>query len=96
MDGFISLDEEEVEPETEVDKYIREPVITNVNETDWWLHHANNYPELFRAFAKLCHVPASSASSERAFSTTGFIINDKRSRLLPENVNNIMVARNSI
>lgn len=92
----MSFDEEITEPDTEVMKYIKEPVHTFTDVNKWWCEHAKVFPNLFRLFVKLSCVPATSASSERTFSTAGNVITDKRSLLLPENVNNIILVRNSL
>ena len=45
------------------------------------------FPLLRRVAQKILCIPASSAPSERVFSHSGYMIHDRRSRLLPSNVN---------
>lgn len=60
----------------------------------WWFEHKEQYPTLFQLFVKNSSVPATSASSERSFSTSGLIITSRRARILPSNVNDMILARN--
>lgn len=62
--------------------------------SQWWFKYRSMYPNLFKLFIKTSSIPASSAPSERQFSVTGIIINDRRSCILPKNVSNIMMCRN--
>ena len=54
---------------------------------DWWKIHKKNFPHLFKVFQKYIHIPATSVPSERIFSLAGNVITEKRSSLLPRNVN---------
>lgn len=97
LDGFISLDtESETICESELTRYLNHPITCNVDTKDWWCENAEKYPSLFRIFLKLSCVPATSASSERDFSIAGNIVTDKRSLILPDNVNNLIVMRNRL
>lgn len=99
LQHFIELDSDaqvEQTPQSELDLYIKEKITHNVDLPSWWLDHSKIYPNLYRMFLKMSCIPASSASSERLFSTTGNIITDKRSLILPDNVNNLLIARNSL
>lgn len=91
---FVSLDHEIVGSGSEIDRYINHPVISNVDTAVWWHANGNSYPSLYKLFKELSCIPATSASSERDFSLAGNIITDKRSMLLPENVNDLILARN--
>lgn len=61
---------------------------------DWWFENRHTYKNLFRLFLIYAGVCASSAPSERSFSTTGLIVQARRSCLLPETVQNLILARN--
>lgn len=54
----------------------------NFNMDEWWYENRKEYPDLFKIFLK------------RDFSTAGMIVNDRRSVILPTNVENIIIARN--
>lgn len=98
LDNFVCFDDfSNPEPqESELSKYLRHPITCNVDVLKWWVEHASTYPRLFRMFQKLSCIPGSSASSERTFSTSGSIVTEKRSSILPENVDNLIVARNAL
>jgi hypothetical protein len=53
----------------------------------WWKTHENKYAGLAKLAKMYLGIPATSASSEREFSTAGNIATSKRSCLLPQNVN---------
>lgn len=97
--SFYSVDDDNdnTVPPTEFETYLKHRVTTHHNNiTDWWNENREQYPKLFRLFAKISSIPASSASSERVFSRAGMVVSDRRSTILPANVNNIIIARNSI
>lgn len=60
----------------------------------WWFENRHVYPKLFRLFQSKCGIMASSAPSERSFSTIGIITCARRSSILPETVSDLMLARN--
>lgn len=59
----------------------------------FWKHHENEIPKL-AVFAKrvLC-VPVTSASSERNFSAAGYLTQERRTRLKPSTVDNLLFLR---
>lgn len=98
LDSFIHLDsfDDVAIVDTELERYLKHPISTNItNISDWWIANQSKYPNLFKLYLKVSCVPATTASSERDFSTAGYIVNDKRSTILPNNVNDLIVARNS-
>ena len=55
------------------------------NPLEWWQKNEFKYPNVAKlARAVLC-IPATSAPSERVFSTAGRTISAERSRMLPDN-----------
>lgn len=81
----------------ELQRYLREEVI-RCGEFDlslWWQLNKTKFPTLHRIFLKYSFVPASSSAVESEFSYAGLIITNRRSKILPENVNDLMVARNN-
>lgn len=92
---FVSFDSESVNS-TEIERYINHPITSEVDAVSWWCANGKSYPTLYRLFKQLSCIPATSASSEREFSLAGNTITDKRSMLLPDNVNDLIVARNNI
>lgn len=95
---FYSFGEKSAaENPSEFDEYLNlviEKPSSKFNADEWWFAHRMQFPELFILFVKVSATPATSASSERDFSTAGLIVTDHRSVILPQNVDNIIVARN--
>ena len=58
-----------------------------VNPLIWWRDNEKYFPRLSQLARKYLCVPATSVPSEHAFSAAGHVVNEKRSSLLPENVN---------
>ncbi len=55
--------------------------------------HKLEFPRLYELSARLFVIPASSASSERSFSTAGRVIEQRRTQLNPGTINAIMTVR---
>ena len=53
---------------------------------EYWKISKNNKPYISRLARDLFAIPATSTPSERLFSSAGFMINDKRNRLLPKTI----------
>jgi hAT family C-terminal dimerisation region len=63
------------------------------NPLTFWRDHQGLYP-ILSILAKQIHcIPASSSAVERCFSSAGFIVNERRTCLNPEQVDNIIVVR---
>jgi len=94
---FMSLLEDVWEPEVranpeerakrEVKKYICIDIDPDQKPLLWWKQYCSQLPVLSKLAHKYLCIPATSVSSERAFSTAGHVINSKRSCLLPEHAN---------
>lgn len=97
LESFVSLDNENVVAvDSELLRYLNEPIICQIDTSKWWIDHSTVFPNLYKMYLKFSCIPATSASSERNFSTAGNIITDKRSMLLPNNVNNLVIMRNNL
>lgn len=86
------------EPYTsQLNNYLNEKVVNddNFDLIDWWESRQEKYPQLFQLFIKYAFIPATSSMVESEFSYTGLVITNRRNRIKPENVNDIMIARNS-
>ena len=64
------------------------------NPLQWWIDHSRHFPHLSLIAKKYLCIPATSVLSERAFSVAGYIVNEKCSCLLPENVLLVFLAAN--
>ena len=84
LDTLLGNDSEE--NIDEFTRYLLEPQINhNLDPNNWWLEYEKQYPRVALLAKQILSIPASSASSERVFSTAGNIITSKRSRLDPMN-----------
>ena len=61
----------------------------------WWKNNESRYPDVAGLAKKYLCIPATSASSERCFSTAGNIASAKRSCLLPENLDLLVFLNNN-
>jgi hypothetical protein len=61
------------------------PTFSNVFEC--WSHNKFSFPVCYELSKKYLYIPATSASSERVFSTAGYVLNQKRSSMKGTNVN---------
>lgn len=52
----------------------------------WWKENEDQHPEVSKLAKFYLGIPATSVSSERAFSTAGLIVTEKRNRLKPQTV----------
>ena len=68
----------------------------NVNILEWWKMHEGVLPLLASLAKRILAIPASSAKSERVFSTGGNIVTAKRNRLSPRNVQNLIVIKENM
>lgn len=62
----------------------------NFDALKWWETYKMDFPTLYSLSRQILCIPASSASSERAFSLAGNIITEKRNKISPKKVNNLL------
>lgn len=81
--------------EDEVDAYIRIkfPVDLTINPIDWWNSKQEDFPKLSKLAMAIHSIPASSTPSERAFSSSGSILTEKRTNLNPDCVEDMLLIR---
>ena len=77
-------------PTAEFDRYLSAASTPGCNLLSWWKEHADVYPNCAAVARRYHAIPASSAASERLFSTTGQLVDKRRSRLLPERVESLV------
>uniref|UniRef100_A0AAR2K029 BED-type domain-containing protein n=1 Tax=Pygocentrus nattereri TaxID=42514 RepID=A0AAR2K029_PYGNA len=74
--------------EAELNSYLQcSPADSESNPLAWWKLHEINFPRVSRLARKYLCIPATSAASERLFSTGGNIVTCQRSALKPATVN---------
>ncbi|XP_026828422.1 zinc finger BED domain-containing protein 1 [Ooceraea biroi] len=72
-------------PQTQLSHYLAEPQIShNMDPYEWWKNHEKRYPSIAKLAKTYLAIPASSAGSERVFSTAGNIVTAKRSSSDPD------------
>ena len=72
--------------------YIDKSTLTQ-NPLDFWRLNQNIFPTLAKLARKIHCIPATSAAVERQFSSAGNILNERRTCLNPDNVDNILLIR---
>jgi hypothetical protein len=76
---------------------LRDPNTKNFsNPLDWWRVNKQTYPHLSKLALKYLSIPATSAPSERVFSTAGLTIAKDRARLDATRANEIVFLHDSI
>ncbi|CAF1479470.1 unnamed protein product [Adineta steineri] len=63
------------------------------NPPEFWKEHRTTYPILARVARKIHCIPATSAAVERQFSGAGIVLNERRTNLDPEHLDNILFIR---
>ena len=75
----------------ETDSYLKEPCIERRRDPImWWKEHKLHFPNLYKIMETVLNVPASSVPCERIFSKTGEICTEKRNRLLPKKIEELI------
>lgn len=102
LSGFQSfLEETNSEPcQSELTSYLEDKTHPmsdpNFGLVDWWRLNAHRYPIIAKMARKFLTVPATSVSSESAFSTGGRVLDDYRSSLRPKMVEALVCAASFI
>jgi hypothetical protein len=82
---------------SELDRYLEEELVSvhtdNFKILDWWKVAGTRYPTLRKVARDIFAIPVSTVASESAFSTSGRVISEHRSRLTPEIVEALMCSQ---
>ena len=68
----------------------------NADVLAWWKTHETHLPILSKIAKKILAIPASSAKSERVFSTGGLVVTAKRGRLSPSKVEDLILLKQNL
>ena len=80
--------------EKDLDKYEQYSLApSDVDILQWWKKHEEVLPILSQIAKQVLSIPASSAKSERVFSTGGNIVTKKRNRLNPKLVETLIIIK---
>ncbi|CAF2710518.1 unnamed protein product [Rotaria sp. Silwood2] len=80
----------------ELDRYLNFEIDRSKLQSDplpFWKEHQDKFPCLSRYARSIHSIPATSASVERQFSGAGLIINERRTNLKPEQLDNVLLIR---
>ena len=84
---------------SELDAYLEEACApadsAETEPLEWWKAAEGWFPLLSRVARSVLCIPASSATSERAFSAAGYIINKRRVNIHPDNVNKLLFIKSA-
>jgi hypothetical protein len=87
-DGELSAEQQ---MEKELTQYFNEPVLPIKScPFQWWGINASRFPHVASVARIYLAIPATSVPSERIFSSTGLIISDRRNRLKPSHVEQLI------
>ena len=79
------------EIKSELHRYeLEEPLDLESDPLKWWLQHHTTYPRISKFIRVVWSLVATSVPSEHVFSVAGNVVNEKRNRLLPENVDKLV------
>jgi hypothetical protein len=78
----------------EIDSYLKSDVVCD-DVLEFWRSSGDKFYHLKRLAQIVLAIPATSTPSEQVFSTTGLILNAKRTMLAPENVGKIQIQSRS-
>lgn len=83
--------------EMELNSYLQTVEVDGeTNPMEWWRQHEANFPRVASLAKKYLCIPATSAPSERAFSTSGNIVTCRRSALKPERVDQLVFLAHNL
>ncbi|KAL2088169.1 hypothetical protein ACEWY4_016997 [Coilia grayii] len=84
--------------EDEVSAYIqlKSPKGDSFDVLLWWKEHQEDFPNLAIIARGVLSIPASSAASERDFSSAGFVIQERRTQLKPGTVDDILFLHSNL
>ena len=80
----------------EIERYLASKVLEKdhtLTILEWWKTYEHFYPRIHNIAKKYLSLPGSSVSSERVFSLCGQLVNKKRCRLSPKNID-LLVSLN--
>jgi 5-methylcytosine-specific restriction endonuclease McrA len=87
-----------VRSKNELDRYLEEETLPNYDNDNfdilgWWKLEGTRYPTLRLVARDILAIPITTVASESAFSTSGRVLSDHRSRLTPKMVEALMCSQ---
>lgn len=84
--------------EKEILCYKAEETVKNPNSVDvidWWKNKSGAFPLLSNAARFVFSIPAGSSATENSFSAVGFIFSDRRTKMKPKTLENLLLLRSN-
>jgi hypothetical protein len=82
---------------SELDRYLEDELVSinteNFKILDWWKVAGTSFPTLRKVARDIFAIPVSTVASESAFSTSGRVLSEHRSRLTPELLEALMCSQ---
>jgi len=79
--------------ETEIERYLAQPLTAPTNVLEWWGSNMKSYPCLSELARVVLQIPASAAEVEEVFSISGRTISKSRSRMHPLTAERSLVVK---
>jgi len=80
----------------ELSEYMNLKVSKDTDLIQFWLDNKSVLPKLYTVACQVLCVPASSAASERVFSTAGRLLEKRRTNLSPGTVNSLLFLHSNM
>jgi len=80
----------------ELSDYVNLKVSRGTDLVNFWLEHRAVLPKLFSVAQQMLCIPASSAVSERVFSTAGRLLQKRPTSLAPSTVNSLLFLHSNM
>ncbi|CAF3643806.1 unnamed protein product [Rotaria sp. Silwood1] len=80
----------------ELDQYLIMKIdksLITYNPLDFWRYHAKQFPLLSKLAKRIYSISATSCNVEHQFSSAGLVINQGRTNINPEHIDNILLIR---
>jgi hypothetical protein len=80
----------------ELDRYLLfeyDKTNQKIEPLQFWKNHQRQFPLLSRYARSILSIPATTTNVEREFSTAGWILNERRTNLQPDKLDNILLVR---
>lgn len=79
----------------EIDRYLLFDIDKSqtIEPLPFWKNHQSKFPYLSKYARSVFSIPATTTNVEREFSTAGWILNERRTCLQPDTVDNILLVR---
>jgi hypothetical protein len=85
---------------SELDRYLEDELVPlatkNFQVLDWWKVAGTRYPTLRKIAKDIYAIPVTTVASESAFSTSGRVLSEHRSRLIPKMLEALMCSQDWI